>query len=71
MTLLECKELAESYGYSSSTFTLCGNKGRIKCRWLDVYLGLFKEINSEGFMMARDLYFRPDIWVEDFEYKET
>jgi hypothetical protein len=50
-------------------FLLCGSKGKLKAKWLDSYLGLFQIEGEEGFMMAKDIMMRNDIYCEFEELK--
>lgn len=54
MSLYECERLARDGGYNSATFDLCGANGRLPCKWLDAYMGLFTIDGQDGFAMTRD-----------------
>lgn len=70
MNLFECQELAKTIGYDSTTFDLCFPKGKISCRWLDAYLGLFKKEHSKGFMVANDFKGTiENMWCENIQVK--
>jgi hypothetical protein len=67
MTLTACERRAQDDdAHDKATFDLVGSTGRLHCKWLDAYFGLFVEVGKEdGFYMVRDLD-RPDIHVENY-----
>lgn len=66
ITILQCEELAQECAFDGSTFDLCGPTGRRKAKWLDAYMGLFEIEGINGFLMAKDFSFAPDVWCENF-----
>ena len=71
MTIWECQRKAQKIGYNSATFYLVGCKGRLKCRWLDAFLGLFIPEGNDGFMMVKDIESFPDICCENLKQNEN
>jgi hypothetical protein len=52
----ECQRVAkDADAYDSATFDLVGPGGRMKCQWLDAYMGLFRAEGNSGFLMVRDV----------------
>lgn len=71
MNILQCQKMAQDIGYDSATFDLCGPKGRLKCKWLDAYLGLFRQEGEDGFMSVQTFQFLPDLWCENLTLSEN
>lgn len=67
MTLTACERRAQDdNAYDKATFDLVGPLGRLSCRWLDAYMGMFMESGKEdGFYMVRD-FDLPDLHVENY-----
>lgn len=68
MTLSACERRAQGDdAYDKATFDLVGPLGRLPCKWLDAYFGMFVRTDEEskGFYMVRD-FDRPDIHVENY-----
>lgn len=66
MSIQQCQELAKDIGFDSATFNLCGPTGKIACRWLDAYFGMFvTENDPDHFMMVSQIQFIPDIYCTD------
>jgi hypothetical protein len=67
MTLTACERRAQDDdAHDSATFDLVGPAGRLRCKWLDAYFGMFQEAeNPKGFYMVRD-FDRPDFHVENY-----
>lgn len=70
MNILQCQEAAKELGFDRATFDLCGPKGRVKAKWLDAYFGFFQIDGSEGFIMASQFQFAPDVWCENLTAAE-
>lgn len=64
MNILQCQEAAKQLGFDSAEFYLCGPRGRVKCKWLDAYFGMFMVDGATGFNMASQFQFAPDVWCE-------
>lgn len=70
-TIHQCQEIAKDMGFDSTTFDLCGPTGKLKCRWLDAYFGLFvTDDNTDTFISVSQIEFVPDIWCENIEKGE-
>lgn len=66
LSILQCKELAKKIGFDSATFDLCSLKGKIPCKWLDAYFGMFAtQDNPDHFIMASQIQFNNDVWCEN------
>lgn len=66
MTLTACERRAQDDGaHDRATFDLVGPLGRLHCKWLDAYFGMFVEAGKDGFYMVRDFDI-PDIHVENY-----
>lgn len=67
VSIQQCQRLAEDLGHDKMTFDLVGPKGRIRCKWLDAYFGMFQQVGKdEGkFMMASELEFMDGIHCEN------
>jgi len=65
----QCQELAKRIGFDCTEFDLVGPTGRIKCKWLDSYLGIFEVGKEYGFMMASQIQFADDIHCENIRVK--
>ena len=65
MNILQCKEMAKDIGFDSTTFDLCGPIGRKKAKWLDAYFGIFEIEGVDGFLMASQFQYSPDVWCEN------
>jgi hypothetical protein len=74
LSILQCEELAKEIGFDKMSFDLVGPKGKLKCKWLDAYFGMFKIIEpgkeSDRFMMSRDLMYAPGIYCENAMIEE-
>jgi hypothetical protein len=72
MNINQCQSLAKNVGFDSMLFDLVGPSGRMACRWLDAYFGMFVVIGKEddGFMMVRQIEFIPDIYCDNFRLTE-
>jgi hypothetical protein len=64
MNILQCQKKAQTLQFCGATFDLVGPGGRIKCRWLDAYMGLFIGEGEKGFWHADD-FDAPDIRCEN------
>jgi len=42
-TIGQCKEIAKKIGFDSTTFDLCGPKGKLKAKWIDAHFGLMMQ----------------------------
>lgn len=71
MTINQCQELAKDMDFDGATFDLCGPKGKLPCKWLDAYMGLFVINGAEGFNMVSQFQFRPDVWCENLQFGEA
>ena len=75
LSILQCEELAKEIGFDKMTFDLVGPNGRLKCKWLDAYFGMFMVIEpgqeSEGFIMSRQIMFTPDLYCENAMLEEA
>jgi len=67
LSILQCQQLAKDVSFDSATFDLCGPKGRMPCKWLDAYMGLFQIDGSEGFVMVSQIQYLPDVWCENLQ----
>lgn len=69
MTINQCEELAKDIGFDKATFDIVGPLGRIKCKWLDAYYGMFEMIDpkEEGFVLTSQVMFIPNIHCENLE----
>ena len=67
MTLTACERQAKDDNASDkATFDLVGPLGRMHCKWLDAYFGMFVEVgNDKGAFMVRDFDI-PDLHVENY-----
>lgn len=66
MTIEQCQKLAQENGYNCATFDLFGPAGRIKCKWLDAYFGMFLcPHDSKGFTRISQLSGLP-VYCENF-----
>jgi hypothetical protein len=65
MSILQCQEAAKKFGFDSVTFDLCGPKGKVKAKWLDAYMGMFKIEGQDGFIISQQIQFSPDTWCEN------
>lgn len=65
MNILQCQALAKKIGFDSTAFDLVGPKGRMKAKWIDAYLGLFKVEGQNGFIMVNDVQLIPDLYCEN------
>lgn len=45
-------------------FDLVGPTGRITCKWLDPFIGLFQRLGSGGFLRVAEFEMLPDVHVE-------
>ena len=68
ITLTACERRAQDDNASDkATFDLVGPLGRLHCRWLDAYFGMFVEVGSDkGVFMVRD-FDLPGIFVENYD----
>jgi hypothetical protein len=57
--------LAKKFDFDGATFDLCGPTWRVKCKWLDAYMGIFQIGDNEEFNMTSQFEFNPDIWCEN------
>jgi hypothetical protein len=68
LNILQCQEFAKDSGFNSIEFDLCGPSGKLKCRWLDAYFGVFEVIEkgkeSDGFLSVQQFKYNTDIWCE-------
>ena len=75
LSILQCEELAKEIGFDKMTFDLVGPKGKMKCKWIDAYFGMFQIIEpgkeSDGFIMSKQLMFSPDIYCENAMLEEA
>ncbi len=71
-TIHECERFARHTGFDHATFDLCGPSGkRLKCTWLDAYLGMFTVEGQEGFMQTSMVdQFGHGFWCENFKANE-
>jgi len=65
MNILQCQEMAKDVGFDSTTFDLCGPKGRLKAKWVEAYFGFFELEGREGVLMATQFQYSQDIWCEN------
>jgi len=65
MSIQQCESLAKKFDYDGATFDLCGPKGKLKCKWLDAYMGIFQIEDSKGFNMTSQFEFNPNMWCEN------
>ncbi len=69
LSIQQCESLAQDFDYDGATFDLVGPTGRLKCTWIDVYMGIFTAEGHEGFMMTRQFQYVPDIYCENLQAK--
>jgi hypothetical protein len=69
MTIQQCQLVAKRLGFDTTTFDLCGPKGKLKAKWLDAHLGMFQTEDSKGFMMVNQWALAPDVWCENVMVK--
>lgn len=55
MDIYACARLAQKDGYDKATFDLVGPNGRLKCRWVDAYFGMFIPEGQDGFLMENQV----------------
>ena len=66
MNILQCQELAKEIGFDSATFSLCGVKGEIPCKWLDAHLGMFAmQDDPDHVIMVRQFQFNNNVWCKN------
>lgn len=65
MNILQCQEMAKNIGFDSTTFDLCGPKGRKKASWRDAYFGFFEIEGVDGCFAASQFQYYPDVWCEN------
>ena len=66
MDIYKCQRMAEKEGYDKATFDLCGPDGRIECKWLDAYMGIFSiKGDSSHFMMVGN-FSGDEVWCQNF-----
>lgn len=70
MNINQCQGLAKKMGFDGATFDLCGPKGKLPCKWLDAYMGLFIIDGAEGFNTVGQFEFRSDVWCENLQFGE-
>lgn len=68
ISILQCQELAKKIGFNTTTFDLVGPTGKLKCKWIDAYYGIFEVIEpgqiKNGFI-AKEIMFVPDIYCDN------
>lgn len=70
LSVMQCQEMAKDIGYDSMEFDLCGPLGKIHCKWVDAYFGMFSKVGEEGIMMIdKNMKFNPTIWCENLTPK--
>lgn len=62
LTINQCQTLAKNNGFDSMQFYLHGPKGKLKAKWIDAYMGLFKVDKEEGFITIKQIEFINDIF---------
>lgn len=70
MTIHQCMEIAKKVAIDriGMTFDLVGPTGRLKCKWLDPFLGFFQiEGEEKKFLRVVDIAMAHDIHVENVE----
>jgi hypothetical protein len=57
MNLHQCQAWAETNGFDSAEFYADFPAGKMKCKWLDAYYGMFSIPNviDDGFLMVKDI----------------
>lgn len=65
MNILQCQALAKKIGFDSTAFDLVGPNGRMKAKWIDAYLGLFKLEGQDGFILVNQIQFISDLYCEN------
>ena len=65
VSILQCEELAKTFGYNSMEFDLCGPEGMEGAKWLDAYMGLFQLDGLDGFSVTRQFAFVENLWCEN------
>lgn len=71
LSILQCQDLAKDIGYNNLYFDLCGINGKIPCRWLDAFYGMFLTEDQEKgtFCNIEDIKYEP-LWCENLHFKE-
>ena len=62
----DCEAMAKKEGYDKATFDLVGATGRIKCKWLDAYFGMFTMEGTPGFMTVNQVVEWGGLHCENF-----
>lgn len=69
LSILQCAEFAKEIGYDNTTFDLVGPNGKLKCKWVDAYFGMFKVIEPgkepDGVLIVKEVQFWPNIYCEN------
>jgi len=68
INMAQCQALTKELGLGEGRFNLCGPKGKLKAKWLDVHMGFFETEGQEGFLMMRD-FLHTDIWCENLRHE--
>jgi hypothetical protein len=57
MNLYQCQKWAENNGFDTAEFYADFPLGKMKCKWLDAYFGMFMilEISDKEFMMVSQI----------------
>lgn len=70
-TIGQCEEIAKKIGFDSTTFDLCGPKGKLKAKWIDAHFGMFEVEGHVGFLMSSQFELSPDVWCENIQKDEN
>lgn len=70
VSILQCEKIAKDRGFDSMTFEIVGPTGRLSCKWLDAYMGLFQIVGEEGFLMTKQFQYAPDIYCENLQVEK-
>ena len=65
MDIYRCQAKAKDIGFDSATFDLVGPSGRLKCKWLDAYFGMFEVEGEEGFITVNQIADADDVYCEN------
>jgi len=65
LSILQCEAMAKEIGFDKTTFDLVGPTGRLKCKWLDAYMGMFHIIGERTFMVTKQIQYISDIHCEN------
>ena len=67
MSILQCQIVAKQARPMDTTFVLVGPTGRLRCRWLDPFLGFITVEGHDGCITCTRLAMAHDLHVENVE----